>query len=456
MPGEKILIVDDEKGVRKSLTGILEDDGFQAESVATGEKCLELLQKKHFALVLLDVWLPGMDGIETLRKIKASGNNCPVIMISGHSNLETAVRATKMGAFYFIEKPLSLEKTLLVVKNALKQHIMEIELHRLKEEMKQGIDIIGESNVMQVLKKQIAAAAPSDSRVLIYGENGTGKEIVARSIHYSSLRAEAPFIEVNCAAIPEELIESELFGHIKGSFTGASESKDGKFIQAHGGTLFLDEIADMSLKTQAKVLRVLETQKVDPVGGKEARNADVRVITATNKLLEEEIEAGSFRDDLYYRINVIPINVPPLRERTEDIPLLVEHFLNQFSFKAGKKKKQIYPSAMKLLQNFEWPGNVRELKNLIERLVIMAPSNIISADDLPPVIRKPHRDDVAIPGPFSSLKEARDDFERRYILELLQKHNNSVPRTAQELNIERSNLYRKMRYLNIKIDKNGG
>jgi len=341
------------------------------------------------------------------------------------------------------------------VRNALNQYKMETELHRLKEEIRQDKDIIGASEAIRHLKSQIASAAPSDGRVLIHGENGTGKEIVARSIHDASLRADKPFIEVNCAAIPEELIESELFGHTKGSFTGASEDKDGKFIQAHGGTLFLDEIGDMSLKTQAKVLRVLESQKVEPVGGTEFKKVDVRVITATNKNLTEEIKQGAFRDDLFYRINVIPIHVPPLRERIEDIPLLVDHFLTEFSLKSGQKKKQIAGAAIGLLQKNDWRGNVRELKNFVERMVIMVPSDRITAYDMPADIREQVKDPDLIVDDLSSLKKAKESFERRYILEKLKESNYSVSRAARLLNIERSNLYRKMRYLGIKIDKNG-
>jgi two-component system nitrogen regulation response regulator NtrX len=345
-----ILVVDDERGVRSSLKGILEDEGFETHSAADGEECLSAVIRTEFAVVLLDVWLPGMDGLQVLEQVRRVSPSTSVIMISGHGSIETAVRATKLGAFDFVEKPLSLEKTLLVVKNALQQRKLQEENRQLREQINRKYVMIGDSVPMQALRQQIEFAAPTNARVLIYGENGTGKELVAHLLHMHSPRRERPFVEMNCAAIPEELIESELFGHVKGAFTGASEDKEGKFSQADGGTLFLDEVGDMSLKTQAKVLRVLEDQRITPVGGNSASSVDVRVIASTNKSLEREIELGNFREDLYYRLNVIPFQVPPLRERKEDIPALTRHFLDTFARQNGRRPPAVGRRAQEALE----------------------------------------------------------------------------------------------------------
>jgi two-component system, NtrC family, nitrogen regulation response regulator NtrX len=444
-----ILIVDDEKGVQSSLQGILEDVGFEAHAVASGEDALLLLPTREFAVVLLDIWLPGIDGLQVLEQVRRAAPLTSVVMISGHGSIESAVRATKLGAFDFIEKPLTLDKTLLVVKNAVHQFELEKENRRLREEIEQKYVMIGQSVPMQALRQQIEFAAPTDGRVLIYGENGTGKELVAHLLHLRSNRHDLPFIEMNCAAIPEELIESELFGHVKGSFTGASEDKEGKFSQADGGTLFLDEVGDMSAKTQAKVLRVLEEQRFTPVGGSVALSVDVRVIASTNKDLEREIEAGNFREDLYYRLNVIPFQIPPLRERKEDIPLLVDYFLQDFARKYGKKVPNITRKAIEVLENHSWPGNVRELRNIMERLIIMTPHRRLDVFDLPESILR--RSALASPerdGP-ASLQEARERFERAFIVQKLAEFKGNVARAAQVLQIERSNLYRKMRQLGI-------
>jgi two-component system nitrogen regulation response regulator NtrX len=443
------LIVDDEKGVQSSLQGILEDVGFEAHAVSSGEEALPLIPRTDFAVVLLDIWLPGMDGMQVLEQIRRLSPLTSVIMISGHGSIETAVRATKLGAFDFIEKPLSLEKTLLVVKNALHQHQLEEENRRLREEVQQKYVMMGDSVPMQALRQQIEFAAPTNGRVLIYGENGTGKELVAHLLHLHSRRGDRPFVEMNCAAIPEELIESELFGHVKGSFTGASEDKEGKFAQADGGTLFLDEIGDMSAKTQAKVLRVLEEQRFTPVGGNASLSVDVRVIASTNKDLEKEIELGNFREDLYYRLNVIPFQLPPLRERKEDVPLLARYFLEDFAKKYGKKMPTVTRKAMEVLENHYWPGNVRELRNIMERLIIMTPHQHLDVFDLPEsILRKSVLSPSERDGP-SSLQEARERFERGYILQKLSEYKGNVARTAQALQIERSNLYRKMKQLGI-------
>ena len=444
-----ILIVDDEKGVQTSVQGILEDAGFDSEAVSSGEEALELLLRKEFPVVLLDVWLPGMDGLQALAKLRQIAPETVVIMISGHGSIETAVRATKLGAFDFVEKPLSLDKTILVVKNALHQHQLQDENRLLREQVQQKYVMIGDSVPMQALRQQIAFAAPTNGRVLICGENGTGKELVAHLLHLKSQRRDSPFVEMNCAAIPEELIESELFGHVKGSFTGASDDKEGKFAQADTGTLFLDEVGDMSSKTQAKVLRVLEEQRFTPVGGNNAIKVDVRVIASTNKNLEQEIELGRFREDLYYRLNVLPFQIPPLRERSEDIAALTPYFLDDFARKNGRKAPVLTPKAMEILECYPWPGNVRELRNIMERIVIMTHQSRIDIYDLPESIL--NRTLLTQPGheEASSLQGARERFEREYILQKLMEYKGNVSRAAQALQIERSNLYRKIRQLGI-------
>jgi two-component system nitrogen regulation response regulator NtrX len=448
---EAILIVDDEVGVRASLTGILGDEGYQAEAVESGEACLSTLEARRFDLLLLDVWLPGMDGLETLSRVRTLDPELPVVVISGHGSIEAAVKAVRLGAQDFVEKPLSLEKTLLVVRNALRRRRLEAENRALKEQVEHRWVMVGDSVAIRGLRAEIAQAAPSNGRVLIYGENGTGKELVARNIHFQSLRSHGPFVEVNCAAIPEDLIESELFGHTRGAFTGALVSRKGKFELADGGTLFLDEVGDMTLKTQAKVLRVLQEQKVEPVGGSTSVSVDVRVIAATNKNLADEIRKGAFREDLFFRLNVIPFNVPPLRERREDIPLLARHFIGEFSAEYGKRPKQLSQEALDALAAQPWPGNVRELRNIIERLVIMSPGDRIDSRQLPaPLLAAPYDAGAALPAvtppaAFTSLLSAREDFERRYIWSKYQECGGNMSRTAEALQVERSNLYRKMK-----------
>jgi two-component system nitrogen regulation response regulator NtrX len=444
-----ILIVDDEKGVQTSVQGILEDAGFDSEAVSSGEEALELLLRREFPVVLLDVWLPGMDGLQALAKLRQIAPETVAIMISGHGSIETAVRATKLGAFDFVEKPLSLDKTILVVKNALHQHQLQDENRLLREQVQQKYVMIGDSVPMQALRQQIAFAAPTNGRVLICGENGTGKELVAHLLHLKSQRRDSPFVEMNCAAIPEELIESELFGHVKGSFTGASDDKEGKFAQADTGTLFLDEVGDMSSKTQAKVLRVLEEQRFTPVGGNSAIKVDVRVIASTNKNLEQEIELGRFREDLYYRLNVLPFQIPPLRERSEDIAALTPYFLDDFARKNGRKAPVLTPKAMEILECYPWPGNVRELRNIMERIVIMTHQSRIDIYDLPESILNRTLLTQSGQEEASSLQGARERFEREYILQKLMEYKGNVSRAAQALQIERSNLYRKIRQLGI-------
>jgi two-component system nitrogen regulation response regulator NtrX len=444
-----VLIVDDEKGVQTSVQGILEDAGFDPFAVASAEEALEVLVKRSIPVVLLDIWLPGIDGLQALAQMRQQSPETIVIMISGHGSIETAVRATKLGAFDFVEKPLSLEKTVLVVKNALHQYQLQEENRFLREQVQQKYVMIGDSVPMQALRQQVAFAAPTNGRVLIYGENGTGKELVAHLLHLQSPRRDSPFIEMNCAAIPEELIESELFGHVKGSFTGASEDKEGKFAQADCGTLFLDEVGDMSSKTQAKVLRVLEEQRFTPVGGNTAVKVDVRVIASTNKNLEREIEIGNFREDLYYRLNVLPFQLPPLRERREDIAVLTMYFLEDFARKYGRKAPAVTRKAMEVFESYPWPGNVRELRNIMERMVIMTPQTRIDIYDLPEPILQRTLLATAEQEQESSLQSARDRFEREFILLKLMENKGNVARAAQALQIERSNLYRKIRQLGI-------
>jgi two-component system nitrogen regulation response regulator NtrX len=447
-----VLIVDDEPGIRESLTSVLCDEGYHVQAVESGEACLDFLAHGKVDAVLLDIWLPGMDGIEVLEKIQAMDNPPVTIMISGHGTIETAVRATKLGAFDFIEKPLSIDKTLLTVKHALEQLKLATQNRQLREELQGKCRIIGESVPMKALRQQLALAAPTNGRVLIFGESGTGKELVAHALHNLSLRAEQPFVEVNCAAIPEELIESELFGHVKGSFTGALEDKVGKFEQAHGGTLFLDEVGDMSLRTQSKVLRVIEEQRFTPVGSGTNLTVDVRVLAATNKNLEEEIQRGNFREDLLYRLNVIPFYVPPLREHREDIPALADYFLSEFARAYGRRPKRLSDSALGILLAHRWPGNVRELKNLVERLVIMVAGDKIERRHLPPSIYRNHARPSAAKSPlagYSTLQEARNAYERDYILRKLEENQGNVSRTAEVLGLERSHLYRKMKSLGL-------
>ena len=408
MKRNRILIVDDEPGIRESLSGVLEDEDFETAVAASGEDCLDLLERERFDVALIDVWMPGIDGLDVLRRIEqhADLERPVVVMISGHGSIEAAVRATKLGAFDFLEKPLTIEKVMVVVRNAIEQRRLRLELRELRTVGRGNLTIIRDSVPMKALRQQIALMAPTNGRVLIYGESGTGKELVAHGIHASSARAEGPFVELNCAAIPEDLIESELFGHRKGSFAGASEDKTGKFEKAHGGTLFLDEVADMSLRTQAKVLRVLDEQRFEPIGSSETVQTDVRVIASTNKILEDEIERGNFREDLFYRLNVIPFSVPPLRERIEDIPLLAGHFLYEFATSYGRKHKELTPEAIDVLQSYSWPGNVRELKNLMERIVIMNPQVRVDERHIPlPVPRRP--DSVRGPDRPASLHDVR-------------------------------------------------
>jgi two-component system nitrogen regulation response regulator NtrX len=450
MKTQRILIVDDEPGIRQALTGILGDEGYPVEAVETGEACLDLLRHSTFELVILDIWLPGIDGLETLKQIQeiAAPDRPVAVVISGHGTIDTAVKATKLGAYDFLEKPLSIDRVLLVTKHALEHRRLRIENEQLRESVAGEPHIVGDSVPMKALRQQLALMASTNGRVLIYGESGTGKELVAHALHALSPRASKPFVEVNCAAIPEDLIESELFGHMKGSFISAHERKVGKFQKADGGTLFLDEVGDMSLRTQSKVLRVLEDQRFEPVGAQESIQVDVRVVAATNKNLEEEIERGNFREALFYRLNVIPFHVPPLRERKEDIPALAAFFLEEFTLAYGRKPKELTAEAIEILMGYHWPGNVRELRNLIERIVILNPQTRIDARHIPlSLARKPPADRGA--QRYGSLQEVREAAEREYIQKKLEESNGNVSRAAELLGLERSNLYRKMRALGI-------
>src|SRR5687767_5995434 len=448
---KSVLIVDDEPGIRDTLRGVLKDEGFAVDAVATGDACLASVAAKPYACILLDVWLgKGIDGLETLRRLRENGDDSAVIMISGHGNIETAVKSTKLGAFDFIEKPLSLEKTVITVKNAIRQRELERANRIMREELTERYAMVGESVAMRALRKQIAIVAPSDGRVLISGESGTGKELVARAIHAQSKRAAAPFVEINSAAIPEDLVESELFGHSKGAFSGAVTTKKGKFELADGATIFLDEIGDMSPRVQAKMLRVLEEQRFEPVGSNTPVTVDVRVISATNKRLEDLIENGNFRHDLFYRLNVIPFQIPSLRERLEDVPVLLEHFNQRFSKDYGKKPKVFTDDAVETLQKHQWFGNVRELKNTIERVVIMSSKTKIAAADLPELGTS---DEVpASSFRFPTFKAATDAYHREFILHKLAEFDGNVTKAAEEMGVDRSHLYRRMRNLGIAVE----
>jgi two-component system nitrogen regulation response regulator NtrX len=455
-----ILVVDDEEAIRTSLRSILEDEGYDVSVAANGVEALKIYGTDPPDLMILDIWMPEMDGLETLRRVKEFVPMTQVMMISGHGSIETAVKAIKLGAYDYIEKPLSLENVTLRVKHALEQFRLAQENRSLRTKVQQKFELVGQSPAMQRLRELIETAGPTNSRVLIGGENGTGKELVARAIHMHSTRSDHPFVAVNCAAIPETLIESELFGHEKGSFTGATSMKRGQFEQADGGTLFLDEIGDMSLNTQAKVLRALQEQQFTRVGGTKLMKVDVRVLAASNKDLEKEIGKGQFREDLYYRLNVVPIVVPPLRERREDIPALVQHFMKMHVEEQGLRMKEVSSEAMTVFQHYEWPGNIRELRNLIERLMIMVPGFVIDASQAALSLQgrtagvAPTGNQAANPllsKFYDSLRDARNAFEKEYISRKLREHHWNISRTAEDLKIERSHLHRKIKLLDVEM-----
>jgi len=448
----KILVVDDEKGIRDTLKGVFEDEGFDVDTASSGDQCLKKNESENYSCILLDIWLgDGIDGLDTLRKLRENGVDAAVVMISGHGNIETAVRATKLGAFDFIEKPLSIERTVLTVRNAVRQRDLERSNRQLQEDRAGDYAMIGDSIAMRALRKQISIVAPTDGRVLISGESGTGKELVARAIHAQSRRSGAPFIEINSAAIPEELVESELFGHAKGAFSGALQAKKGKFEMADGATIFLDEIGDMSPRVQAKMLRVLEEQRFEPVGSNTPIKVDVRVISATNKPLGSLIDSGDFRADLFYRLNVIPFQLPPLRDRLEDVPALVEHFNKKFSTSYGKKLKSFSTDAIDALQNYAWLGNVRELRNTIERVVIMSDSEKVGVSDLPKFNEVGEA--PASSYRFQSFKDATDAYQREYIVHKLNEFGGNVTKAAESMGVDRTHLHRKMKALGIGKDE---
>lgn len=466
-----VLVIDDEQSIRATLSGALEDEGYRVFTAESGRAGLELIRSERPDIVLLDIWMPEMDGIETLKRIKSDWPDQPVVMMSGHGTIETAVKSTKLGAFDFVEKPLSLERILVLLQNAASVQDLARENQALRKQIQKSKKLVGESPAMAQIRDRIARVAPTTGSVLILGENGTGKELVAHSIHAASPRYNKPFVEVNCAAIPEELIESELFGHERGAFTGATQLRRGKFDLANGGTILLDEIGDMSMKTQAKILRILQEQKFERVGGTQTIEVDVRVLAATNKDLKEEIRNGNFREDLFYRLNVIPFQVPSLRERGEDIRILASHFAMEMAAAHGRARREFSPEAMKVLDSYDWPGNVRELRNLIERMIILTPEseegNPVTAAQVLELLNDegPGRLGVeteegapeslvsaSIEGPDGkpkNLRQARHEFEKEYILRILNEQDGNISKTAAVLGIERSHLHKKIKSFGI-------
>ncbi|MCB9025170.1 MAG: sigma-54-dependent Fis family transcriptional regulator [Bdellovibrionaceae bacterium] len=447
----KILIIDDESAIREVLSASLKDDGYEVEVARDGLRGLDQISQFQPDIVLLDIWMPGeIDGLEVLKRAKSKSSKTQFIIMSGHGTIETAVKATKLEAWDFVEKPLSMDKISILIKNILNFQSEQREKQSLLNRLRKNIALIGESEEMVTLKKLIARVAPTNSWVLITGDNGTGKELVAQNIHYLSRRASKAFVDVNCAAIPKDLIESELFGYEKGAFTGADRTKRGKFDLANGGTLFLDEIGDMSLEAQAKVLRILQEQSFTRVGGVESIKVDVRVIAATNKDLKLEIENGNFREDLYYRLNVIPFKVPSLKDRIGDITALVKHFSEQFSRESGFREKLISDEAYSVMTNYSWPGNVRELKNFIERLYILTPSDFIDVHDLKFAGLSLETDSV-LGMTNVDFREARALFEKEFILQKITENNGNISKTAESIGLERSYLHRKIKTFGIEI-----
>src|SRR5262245_57838440 len=460
MPKSRILVIDDEAAIRDSLKMTLEYEGYEFLAAATGQEGLALIERESPDLVLLDVKMPGMDGLEVLDRIRVVNEALPVIVVSGHGTISTAVEATKKGAFDFIEKPFASDRVLVSLRNALDQRRLRDENGSLKKAVEIRHQMIGESPALRQVTAAIARAAPTNATVLIQGESGVGKELVARTIHRNSLRSRERFVQVNCAAIPEELIESELFGHEKGSFTGATEKQVGKFEQADRGTIFLDEVGDMSAKTQAKVLRVLQEGEVERLGSARTIKVDVRVIAATNKNLEEEIEKAHFREDLYFRLAVIPIYVPPLRERPEDIPQLVKHYMEYFSRENNARPKRVTPAAVEALQRYRWKGNIRELRNTVERLIIMTGGDTIDVADLPGTLRSPAAATSRTgadteQAKAGTLREFKDSSERAYLVAKLRENGWNISKTAEVIDTPRSNLYKKLEQYQISQETDG-
>jgi two-component system nitrogen regulation response regulator NtrX len=456
---KNILVVDDEAGIRSSLQGILEDEGFQVTTAHDGIEAVASVQREVPDLVLLDIWMPRLDGLDTLQRLKELVPHLLVVMISGHGTIETAVKATKFGAYDFIEKPLSLEKVVLTVNNALEAQKLREENALLRDEVVGQTEMVGESLVMQRVREQVQLVAPSSASVLIAGENGTGKELVAQAIHRCSLRSDKAFVAVSCAAIPDELIEAELFGHERGAIAGSGSLRKGKCDLADGGTLFLDEVSALPLATQAKILRLMQLGSFDRVGGTRTIEADVRIVASTNRLLEDEVRQRNFLEDLFYQLNVVPFTVPPLRDRADDIPLLAGHFLEVFCHREGRTGKSLLPESLALFQQYDWPGNVRELRNIIERLVIMTPGPTITADQLPDYFHRHALDQVFPDGRgeggqgASSLREAREEFEREFIIQKLEENDWNITKTAEAIELERSNLHRKIKSYGIDMKK---
>jgi two-component system nitrogen regulation response regulator NtrX len=460
MPKSRVLVIDDEAAIRDSLRMTLEYEGYEFLGAATGQEGLALADREAPDVVLLDVKMPGMDGLEVLDRLHAAHETLPVIVVSGHGTISTAVEATKKGAFDFIEKPFASDRVLVSLRNALDQWRLKDENRSLKKAAEVRHQMVGDSLALQQVMAAIGRAAPTNATVLIQGESGVGKELVARTIHRNSLRSRERFVQVNCAAIPEELIESELFGHEKGSFTGATEKQLGKFEQADHGTIFLDEVGDMSAKTQAKVLRVLQEGEVERLGSARTIKVDVRVIAATNKDLEEEIEKGTFREDLYFRLAVIPISVPPLRERPEDVPLLVKHYMEYFSRENNTRPKRITQAALDVLQRYRWKGNIRELRNTVERVIIMSSGDTIDVLDLPSIVRAPAagasgRAGAEVPASRGTLREFKDTSERAYLVAKLRENGWNISKTAEVIDTPRSNLYKKLEQYQISQETDG-
>jgi two-component system, NtrC family, nitrogen regulation response regulator NtrX len=452
----RVLVVDDETAIREAIRMTLEYEGYKVDEARSGEDGIDKATKVPYDAILLDIKMPVLDGIEVLENLKQQKILTPVVMVSGHGDIQTAVECTKRGAFDFLEKPLNRDKLLLSVRNAVRTQKLEEEVDELRERTEREYKLVGQAKNMQELLEQVELAAPTKATVLIQGESGTGKELVAREIHRRSSRAQLPFVQVNCAAIPEELIESELFGHEKGSFTGAVRKQTGKFVAADGGTIFLDEVGDMSLRTQAKVLRVLQEGDVEPVGAATVIKVDVRVIAATNKDLAEEIRTGRFREDLFYRLNVIPIRTPPLRERRDDIPVLAQHFTTLFSEEHNKHLKKFSPAALRAMQDAQWRGNVRELRNMIERLVIMVPADTIDVTDLPAEFFRAAVDIITSAMHLSTLQAFKDEAEKSFILAKLREYGWNVSKTAEAIDTPRSNLYKKIEQYGIKREGGAG
>jgi two-component system nitrogen regulation response regulator NtrX len=457
MKTNTILVVDDERNIRRSLQMILEGERYKVTCAASGEEAVDALKETNFQAALLDIFMPGLNGIDALKLMKESRPDLAVIVISGHGTLQDAVRATRFGAYDFLEKPLSREKVLLAVTHAIEAVGLTQENRTLKKRIEGSYEMIGNSTALNGIRDQVNRVAPSNGRVLILGESGTGKELIARAVHKTSKRADGPFIKVNCAAIPEELIESELFGSDKGAFTGAIKTRDGKFLQADGGTLFLDEIGDMSLSVQAKVLRALEQGEFERVGGSDTIKVDVRVLAATNKDLESQVSKGELREDLFFRLNVVPITAPPLRNRKDDVALLVDYFLKLYAEANDFKAKEVAPEAMDVLRSYSWPGNIRELKNLVERLSIMVQDDTINLSDLPPLeglkihSKSDSPDAQSLPKISSglTLRELREHVEQRYIAQALDVCSGNVTQAAKTLGIERTNLHKKIKYYEL-------